>query len=264
MSKEINELVAEIACQAGQLALSGFHRSNVTLKEDGTEITEMDSKVEEFIRGRLRSHFPRDMFLGEETSREEEFAALNELSDIRLWVVDPIDGTSSFARGLPVWGVSIAALKNGIVEVGCFHNPLTGDIGLTSQSGEASFNEIITSCTDKRKLDSDDQYLVISRFHNKFRSSFPGKIRSLGSTAAHLCYLAKGSASAVLFSGVGIWDIAAGYEIARRSGATMSYLDGTECPLSDFFNGRLTHKPVIASTPKLIDKVLKTIVFIDS
>lgn len=258
MSGELHAFAADLARQAGALALKGFQRFDIDLKADGTEITQTDAAVERFIRQQIAERFPEDLFLGEETSRPGEFAALAGAAGGRAWVVDPIDGTASFARGLPVWGVSIAVFEAGAAVAGCFHNPLTGEMFATRADGGAVSGSKVLHCSEKPALDRDDLMLVLSRFHSRFRTDFPGKTRSLGSTAAHLCYLASGAASAMFVTGAGLWDIAAGYEIARRAGACFRYLDGRQCRLEDFFSGQ-RGEAFVASTPELIDDVLATL-----
>ncbi len=255
MSNDLHAYAADLARQAGVLAREGFQRFDIGLKDDGTEVTETDAAVEGFIRQQIAERFPDDLFLGEETSQAEEFTALAGTGAGRVWVVDPIDGTASFARGLPVWGVSIAVFEAGAVIAGCFHNPLTGEMFATCADGGAVSGARALRCAGKAALDRDDLMLVLSRFHSRFRTDFPGKTRSLGSTAAHLCYLASGAASAMFVTGAGLWDIAAGYEIARRAGACFRYLDGRECRLEDFFSGE-RGAAFVASTPDLIDDVL--------
>jgi len=256
VADSLHQFLSETAILAGERALRGFGRFDVSLKTDGTEITETDAAVERLIRDRIAEAFPDDVFLGEETSAEDEFLALIQHPKRRCWVVDPIDGTASFARGLPVWGVSIAIIAGGAVEAGCFHNPLTREMFVTTDQDSATFNGAHISCTEKQQLDRDDLMLVLSRFHSKYRSDFPGKTRSLGSTASHLCYLANGAAAAVLLDGVGLWDIAAGFEIARRAGACFRYLDGSHCQLEDYFTNKRNMRPAVATTPALAAEVI--------
>ena len=96
----------QLILEAGQLAAKHFaHREDLTRETKGPQdfVSIADREVESLIRTRLAEAFPTDGFLGEESGGE-----IGE----RCWVVDPIDGTNNFLRGLPLWGVSIAYTRS--------------------------------------------------------------------------------------------------------------------------------------------------------
>ena len=94
-----------IAREAGALAHTGFGRSGVSMKGRHDVLTEMDGKVERFIRDAIAAQFPDDAVLG------EEGGASGSASAGHLWVVDPIDGTANYARGIAHYCVSIGVLE---------------------------------------------------------------------------------------------------------------------------------------------------------
>lgn len=115
-------LCRDMAAGAGRLALQGFAEAGGAAKSmKGRQdfLTETDGAVERYIRSRIAEAFPQDGFLGEETGGTFE---------PNLWVVDPIDGTANFARGIPHFCISVAFLRGGAVELGAICNPSLDDL----------------------------------------------------------------------------------------------------------------------------------------
>jgi histidinol-phosphatase len=115
------EAALDAARAAGALALRYF-RSDVRVmrKADQTPVTQADQEAEAAIVERLRPAFPDVGFLG------EEFGAQGSQS--RRWIVDPIDGTKNFVRGIPYWATLIALEEEGEVTLGVVHSPATGEL----------------------------------------------------------------------------------------------------------------------------------------
>jgi histidinol-phosphatase len=121
----------EAAREAGAIALRYFRGPfEVRIKADQSPVTEADHAVERAIVERLRRAFPDIGFLG------EEFGA--EGSQERRWIVDPIDGTKNFVRGIPHWATLLALEEEGEVTLGVVHAPATGDL-FWARRGEGAF-----------------------------------------------------------------------------------------------------------------------------
>ena len=125
-----------VAREAGALARRRFaDRSfNVGFKGPQDFVTEVDGETEDLIAARLNAAFPDDGFIGEETAGRpapEGGAA---------WVVDPIDGTANFARGVPHFCVSIACIRDGAVEVGVIYEPMRDELFSARRGGGAFLN----------------------------------------------------------------------------------------------------------------------------
>lgn len=111
----------EAAKVAGALALRSFAGSfEVARKADQTLVTQADRDAEQAIVARLRAAFPDIGFLGEEFGEQG--------SQERRWIIDPIDGTDNFVRGVPYWAVLIALEEAGEITLGVVHAPATGDL----------------------------------------------------------------------------------------------------------------------------------------
>jgi histidinol-phosphatase len=125
------EVALEAAREAGALALRYFTGSfEVTVKADRTPVTQADREAEEAIVARLAAALPDIGFLG------EEFGVRGPQG--RRWIIDPIDGTKNFVRGIPYWATLIALEEAGEVILGVVHAPATGDF-LWAQRGRGAF-----------------------------------------------------------------------------------------------------------------------------
>jgi histidinol-phosphatase len=121
----------DAARAAGEIALRYFRQDvEVTLKPDRTPVTRADREAEEAIVARLGAAFPGIGFLGEELGAKGE--------QRRRWIVDPIDGTANFVRGIPFWATLLALEEDGEVILGVVHAPAVGDL-LWARRGAGAF-----------------------------------------------------------------------------------------------------------------------------
>jgi myo-inositol-1(or 4)-monophosphatase len=122
-----------LALSAGRVALDGFGRAGAGYRMKGPQdfLTETDAAVEAHVKRAIAEAFPGDAFLGEETGGR---------AGRETWVVDPIDGTANFARGLPHFCVSIAFVRDGLTELGAICNPALGELHLARRGGGATRN----------------------------------------------------------------------------------------------------------------------------
>src|SRR5690606_32115094 len=117
------EFATETAWQAGQLTL-GYYQTELhpDFKDDDSPVTVADRKAEELIRERITSHYPNYGIIG------EEFGEAAAGDSERRWIVDPIDGTRSFVRGVPLYAVLIALEVGDDVPVGVAYFPALGEM----------------------------------------------------------------------------------------------------------------------------------------
>ncbi|MBS0320538.1 MAG: inositol monophosphatase, partial [Proteobacteria bacterium] len=119
--------VAEaLAREGGALALAASRdRASLAIERKGLQdlVTAADKAVEALIVARLREAFPADNVLGEEGGFSQQGAP-----DAPLWAIDPIDGTANFARGLPLWCVSVGVIHGGRAVAGAIYNPVTDEL----------------------------------------------------------------------------------------------------------------------------------------
>jgi histidinol-phosphatase len=105
---------------AGDIAMKHFGFTAVEFKKDGTELTAADTAAETFLRAEVAANFPDHAILGEEGGATERPSRYR-------WVIDPIDGTRSFASGVPLFGMLLSLEEDGVPVVGCCHFPATGE-----------------------------------------------------------------------------------------------------------------------------------------
>ena len=133
MSQRALHAAVEAARAAGAIALKYFRgRFEVTLKPDATPVTQADREAERAIVEILGRAFPEHGVLG------EEFGGHGS-TEVR-WIIDPIDGTKNFVRGIPVWATLIGLEERGEITVGVIHNPVTGELYTARRGGGAFLN----------------------------------------------------------------------------------------------------------------------------
>lgn len=231
----------EIVRAAGDIALKHFRQVRTARKADNTVVTVADREVEAFLRDALHRAFPADSLLGEEFGTQGGHSG-------RLWAIDPIDGTSSYAAGLPVWGVSVGILKDWEPVAGIFFMPLLEEL-YVSHGHDALFNGHSIRVDDSSHIDDESFLTVTSAAHRNYRIDFIGKTRALGSTAANICYLARGTAVAALLGRPSLWDIAGVLPILRVAGGDLRCLSGKPLDLAALADGRRCPNLVLAGAP---------------
>jgi len=233
-----------LALDSGKIALSYFGKVEGTEKKDRSIITVADLEIDKFIREKIKEKYPQHLILSEELEKEGA-------GDDCIWAIDPIDGTASFASGLSVWGISIGVLLENIPRYGVFYIPVTDE--LYYSDGNFSYRKDKKIKASEEEININSFFAVPSDTHRKVdMKNFPGKTRSMGSTAAHLCYVAGGTAVAAIMK-PHIWDIAAGFAILETGGATMKYLDGTEIDFRELYCGDRTKQWCLAVKKEKID-----------
>jgi myo-inositol-1(or 4)-monophosphatase len=225
---------------AGDVALAGFRRVRADRKADGSVVTEVDRAAESVLVSGLRAAFPNDAIVAEE-------GALHPGGPSR-WYVDPLDGTRAFMEGLAHWGPSLARVEHGHVRAGATWLPRTGD-HFHVRDEEAAFlcGERLAPLPREGGRPRGSIFLP-SRLLFHVRLDWPGRVRGLGSIAAHLALVAAGGIEAcVVGPGWAAWDAAAGLALIRAVGGEARALDGS--PL-DFLADVGT--PFVAGTARAV------------
>ena len=209
----------DIAREAGRLALGRRSTVSSSEKRDGTWVTEADRDAEALIRRRLTDAFPGHSIHGEEMGGEDTHG--------HCWLVDPIDGTLNYITGIPIWGVSIGLLTDGVPAAGVFYMPVTGDLFSAEAGGGAFLNGERISPDGRGVIDRNAMLAVNSDALWAYEVRSPAMIRNLGSAAIHGCYVGSGTLTAAVFLNCHAWDLAACLCIALEAGAVARWLDGS-------------------------------------
>ncbi|GAK60649.1 inositol-phosphate phosphatase [Candidatus Vecturithrix granuli] len=242
-------LMQELITSAGQLALTYFRKVTPTWKDNQTYVTDADIAVQEYLKKELEARFPDDGMIAEEQDLSRPPRSGN-----RYWVIDPIDGTASFARGFPLWGIAIGLVTPAEAIGGFFYLPPTNDFYYTMPDGTVRHNGQIVRIPRPDPFSREAVLLTGARFYRKYAVSqdYPGKIRSLGSTVAHLCYVAAGSADAAFIQRVSLWDLAAGLAMVHQNHGVLEYLDGSLFSLKELLVNHKAPQSMLAGHPDAV------------
>ena len=234
------------------VALQFFRRVEPEWKASRSYVTEADRKVQARMVAWLELNFPGDGLIAEEDNLRKAPA-----HGTRYWVIDPIDGTAAFVRGLPVWGIGLALLEAGEPVAGFFAVPVTGDRYWALKGGGAFCNGNRMEVQTPTFLHGESVLLSYSKLHQTdiLSPDFPGKVRSLGSTIAHMCYAAAGNCDAALLARVNVWDLAPGLAMLTESGGVLRYIHGGPVQLGDLLNGRPAQSRMICGSPHTVARV---------
>jgi histidinol phosphatase-like enzyme (inositol monophosphatase family) len=206
---DIRLFLEDIARGAGDITLKYFRKPDLEIitKGDESPVTRADRESEEYLRKRIREHFPNDLILGEEYGEEGSDKS-------RRWILDPLDGTKSFVHGVPIYGVLIAYEQNGEVTHGIAHFPALGETvsagkgegtwwnGRRAAVSKKSFSDGLVCTTSPTRLEEligREKYDQITRAFSIYRG--------WGDCYGHIL-VATGRAEAMLDARMAIWDSA--------------------------------------------------------
>lgn len=218
------EFTLDIARRAGEM-LRGYYSSTQGLtaqrKADQTVVTAADLAADKLLTEAIGAAYPTDAIISEEQHTRLEGPARP------TWVIDPLDGTTNFSLGFPIWGVSIARLEDGWPALGVIYFPLLDECYSAVRGGGAMFNGKPLKLAP---LDPADQrqnaFACCARTHKRYHVSVPYKFRILGSAAYNLCSVARGSALVSFDTVAKLWDIAAAWLIVQEAGGAVGCWDG--------------------------------------
>lgn len=236
---------------AKQEVLSRFDKVSSTTKADGSVLTEADTEMQKATARFLTKNWPQFDFLGEESSQEEQAEALKSTQG--CWILDPVDGTSNFASGIPIFSVSLALVVNGQVVAGMVYDPDRDELFAARKNMGAELNhQPLVATTPKTALKKCIGIVDFKRLSPELALKLVqnppyASQRSIGSVALDWCWIAAGRGQVYCHGAQNIWDYAAGWLIVEEAGGKSATLDG-ECVLVDRVVKR---SAVAATTPEL-------------
>ncbi|MCP4214351.1 MAG: inositol monophosphatase, partial [bacterium] len=172
-----------------------------------------------------------------------------------MWIFDPLDGAANFQTGIPVWGMSLALFENFWPIFGLFYMPSSRVVFSAHAGGKAYCGNEEIRISTQENIDDESLMLTFSRFHQHYRPAFPGKIRNLGCTAAHICYVATGSAEAAVLSNESHRDLAAACIIMQAAGGKIYKMDGTEFNMGENLAGSKKGEHLLVVSPEIHSQV---------
>ena len=228
------DLARDLAGGAGEILRGGLGRAAVEHKSPLELVTEFDRASERFIVDRVTAAFPADALLAEEGSQRP--------GGPWRWYIDPLDGTTNYAHGLPHFSVSIACAFEEGLQFGIVYDPMRGemfhaargrgtflgDIRLgVSRESDLATSLLVTGFPYDLRHNSDNN---LDHFADLARRSLG--VRRFGSAALDLAYVAAGRFDAYWELRLAPWDVAAGIVLVREAGGRVTRMDGGSDPLA--------------------------------
>jgi myo-inositol-1(or 4)-monophosphatase len=226
---ELRRDACELAAIGVRTAKALFGKVGVARKKDDTPVTEADHAAQEAILAALAERHPAHAVLTEEVVASPGRHAALSASDY-CWIVDPIDGTRNFCRGVGIWSTAVAVLHRGRPVAGAIQDAVSGQAYHAAAGQGAWFGEQRLKLVD-RPVDSDTT-LAISSFR---RRKIPPAVRAwmdrflfrnTGSLCLHLAWVAAGLYDAAYAWECKLWDLAAGALLVEEAGGVVTDHDG--------------------------------------
>jgi myo-inositol-1(or 4)-monophosphatase len=247
-------VAVDAARAAGQLLHREHPRTRqVSFKGTSTNlVTEMDGRAEALVVDALLKQFPDDGILGEEGGARAGRSG-------RRWVIDPLDGTTNYTHGLPVYSVGIGLERDGIVELGVVYDPTRDEMFVGERGAGAWLNDTrlsvsVTPALDVSLLTTGFPYDARTNPDNNLKeyATFAVRaraVRRMGSALIDLAYVAAGRFDGFWELTLGPWDVAAGGILVEEAGGRVSDLRGgpldINAPRLVASNGRI-HDEILA------------------
>ncbi len=229
---KIKKVAVEVSREAGTYALSHMGRiGKISYKQGyGNLVTDVDKGCENIIIERIKNDFPSHCVLAEESGgeiREAEFS----------WIIDPIDGTTNYTHGFPVFCTSIGLIKGNVLRLGVVYDPSRDEL-FVAEDGKGAFlndGKIEVSGTEKVQdsliatgfaYNYAGKVVVLSYFGRILKHA--QAVRRGGSAALDMCYVACGRLDGFWEFGLKPWDTAAGLLMVKEAGGDVTTLGGTQ------------------------------------
>lgn len=243
---DLSAFAMDFIHQAGEKAMQYYGKGQPQKRFDQGVVTRAELELSELFDNELGGRFPEHHSFQIDHVND----AYSHGGERYLWIFDPLDGVANFQAGIPVWGVSLALLDNFWPIFGVFLMPATGDLFHARAGKEAFWGNRRIQISSAEAIDDQSLLLTYSRFHQQYRSSFPGKIRNLGCASAHLCYVAMGRADAAVVANESYQGLAAARVIVESAGGKFSKFDGSDFHLNEYMDGQKIEDHLLITAPE--------------
>lgn len=249
------EIASDVAREAGDILLSYFDSDHLKIRAKGERdlVTAADTASERFVAERLRHHFPDDGLVAEEGSQRVSRGG-------RTWYVDPLDGTLNYARGVPMFSVSLSLFQDERPVLGVVHDPIRGELFSARAGLGARLNGVPVAVSGVTKLVDAFVHMTID-FHEEslwaglrdIKAVAPRvlRTRNLGSAALALAYVAAGRFDAMIHRYASPWDYGAGMLLVQEAGGVATALSGEPYTAA--------HRSVLATCTRVVHDELTSV-----
>jgi myo-inositol-1(or 4)-monophosphatase len=249
-------IAVRAARRAGEVIVRSLVRLEsleVTSKGRNDYVSEIDRSAEREIIDIIRKHYPEHAILAEESGRSGEHDS--------VWIIDPLDGTTNFLHGFPVFAVSIAVQQRGRLEIGVVYDPMRQEVFTAARGAGAHLENRRMRVSKQRTLEGallatgfpyrqDDQYTDNYYAMLRTLAGLTAGIRRPGSAALDLAYVAAGRVDGFWELGLKPWDTAAGTLLVQEAGGRVSTLGGNEYQLG---------ANIVAGAPKVYEAMIEAL-----
>lgn len=248
-------IAVRAARTAGNIIARNFeYRDNLEIEFKGINdfVTKVDKEAEQAIIAKIQQSYPEHTFVGEESG-------LTEGNEDFKWIIDPLDGTTNFVKGIPHFCVSIALQYKGKLDQAVVFDPLRGELFTASRGNGAQLNGFRIRVGQSKELantvlatafpfkNKDLMPVALEKFGAIYNDA--GDIRRSGSAALDMAYVAAGRYDGYWEQGIKPWDIAAGELIVREAGGLVSDFEGG--------HKHFKNEKVVAGNPKMVMALVK-------
>jgi myo-inositol-1(or 4)-monophosphatase len=253
MQHPLLNIAVRAARRAGEVIVRSLNRLDaltVTSKGRNDFVSEVDHVAEAEIIAIIHKNYPHHAILAEESGRRGE--------DETVWIIDPLDGTTNFLHGFPVFAVSIACQVRGKLEHGVVYDPMRQELFTATRGGGARLDDRRIRVSKQRGLEgaliatgfpyrANTQYMEPYLAMLRIAMESPAGIRRPGAAALDMAYVAAGRVDAFWEIGLSPWDTAAGTVLIQEAGGHIGTLSGAEFRQEGH---------VLAGTPKVYSALL--------
>ncbi|MBT0585722.1 inositol-1-monophosphatase [Alteromonas oceanisediminis] len=240
---------------AGNIIARGFeNRDDLETQAKGANdfVTKIDKEAEQAIISKIKQSYPDHAFHGEESGKQGA-------DETFTWIIDPLDGTTNFIKGIPHFCVSIALMHKGRLDQAVVFDPIRGELFTASRGAGAQLNGYRIRTSKSKDLNQTilatafpfKQKDTLATYTEQFSQIFLacGDVRRTGSAALDMAYVASGRFDGYWERGIKPWDIAAGELLVRESGGLVTDFKGNNDPL---FSGE-----IVAGSPRVVQNLVK-------
>jgi len=229
--------LGELVQEAGRIAQQARTQPKREIKPDGSIVTNGDRLVEQFLRSELTHLIPYSKVWGEEFGHSTQ-------EGNGLWLVDPVDGTTNYSYGSPLWRVSVALLNGANIELGAVVLPDLNETYLCARGNGVLRNGTALKPIPKGKIEDEELVSYSDRINRKF-SSIPGKMRYAGAFVIDGCFVATQRYRGLIGEREKLYDVAPCVLFGQELGADVRYANGDPFDLSALTEDRKIGRPWI-------------------
>ncbi len=227
-----------LALESGTIARATRSELHRDLKADGSLVTAADKRIELMLSDELNRLMPDVSFWGEE-------GGFQERGTEGVWLIDPIDGTSNYAFGSPLWGISIALVQGGEIVAGAIHLPDLQELYSFHHQGPAIRNGMPLLPIRPGPIEPWELVSYSDLTLLEFGKQLPGKMRYCGAFVVEAAYVFRQCFRGLISHKANLYDAAASIGIAKALGAEIRYLDGDPFYVDPLIEARRIPKPFV-------------------